>query len=117
MDESIVKAGGFGRFQWYTCIVVIVGMMAGGFVTHGIAYLELEPHEGVGYICKEPGVTYTKGEPNVVCLKEPYDTTFCGEYCVPKHEEDEEGKILFATYPTWCDGDTGSRREETEGGF
>jgi hypothetical protein len=30
-------------YQWLACIIMITGMMSGGFVIHGIAYLELAP--------------------------------------------------------------------------
>lgn len=38
------KAGGFGFYQFMVCIIINVGMMSGGFVIHGIAYLELAPN-------------------------------------------------------------------------
>ena len=55
MENELIKAGGFGRYQWMATIIVVLGMMSGGFVINGIAYLEL-PVEGDGYI-----VTYTDG--------------------------------------------------------
>jgi len=52
------KAGGFGSYQWMATIIVILGMMTGGFVMHGLAYLELPVGENgeAGYI-----VTFTDG--------------------------------------------------------
>ena len=35
-------------YQLLVCLIMITGMMSGGFVIHGIAYLELAPNM---YIC------------------------------------------------------------------
>ena len=43
IDFELQKAGGFGRFQWFITIVMVMGMQSGGFITHGIAILELPP--------------------------------------------------------------------------
>lgn len=51
MERELNLAGGFGRYQWFVCIIMISGMLSGGFVLHGIAYLELAPNQ---YYC-EPG--------------------------------------------------------------
>jgi hypothetical protein len=41
VENELIKAGGFGRYQWMATIIVVLGMMSGGFVINGIAYLEL----------------------------------------------------------------------------
>lgn len=43
VERELDLAGGFGMYQWLACIIMITGMMSGGFVIHGIAYLELAP--------------------------------------------------------------------------
>ena len=50
VEEEMIKAGGFGRYQWAITFIVISGMMCGGFVIHGIALLELPVEE---YICSD----------------------------------------------------------------
>lgn len=42
--------GGFGRYQWFVVVSMILGQMSGGFIAHGIAYLEMPP-EYPGYFC------------------------------------------------------------------
>ena len=37
-------------YQWLVCLIMIMGMMSGGFIIHGIAYLELAPNM---YICND----------------------------------------------------------------
>lgn len=59
VEMELEKAGGFGVYQWLTCIIMITGMLSGGFVLHGIAYLELEPNM---YICEGSPCT-----PEVFC--------------------------------------------------
>ena len=54
IDAELNKAGGFGRFQWFIMLVMVFGMQSGGFVTHGIAILELAP-KPPGYICTKEG--------------------------------------------------------------
>ena len=74
VNDAYDKAGGFGKFQWYTFFAIIFTMMSGGFVTHGIAYLELVPHEP-GYICTNK-VTGAESEcdPEFYCTrKDLYD--------------------------------------------
>jgi hypothetical protein len=41
IEEEINKAGGFGKYQILLTIIVIAGMVCGGMVIHGLAYLEL----------------------------------------------------------------------------
>ncbi len=50
IEEEIRKAGGFGTYQILLTVIVVVGMMCGGMVIHGIAYLELPVEE---YICND----------------------------------------------------------------
>ena len=40
VDEALVKAGGFGRYQCYMLLVLILSMNAPGVVTYGVAYFE-----------------------------------------------------------------------------
>lgn len=61
VEAELEKAGGFGVYQWLTVTIVIAGMLSGGFVIHGIAYLELEPNM---YLCD--GVSCT---PEEFCLQ------------------------------------------------
>lgn len=65
VEAELAKAGGFGYYQWMTCIIIIMGMMSGGFVIHGIAYLELEPNR---YYCDEAGVKISCS-PEEFCLQ------------------------------------------------
>ena len=74
VNAAIDAAGGFGRFQMITLLAVILCMVSGGFITHGIAYLELVPHEP-GYICtnKVTG-NEEKCDPDFFCdQKDVYD--------------------------------------------
>lgn len=51
INGELHKAGGFGKFQWFIVVSMILGQMSGGFIAHGIAYLELPPVYP-GYLCK-----------------------------------------------------------------
>lgn len=44
VERELQRAGGFGIYQWLVCLIIISGMMSGGFIMHGIAYLELAPN-------------------------------------------------------------------------
>jgi hypothetical protein len=55
INAELIKAGGFGRYQWFVVLTMVAGMMSGGFIMHGIGYLEKPPEEP-GYLC-----TYTNG--------------------------------------------------------
>jgi len=50
INDELVKIGGFGKFQWFVVISMILGQMCGGFIAHGVAYLQLPP-EYPGYLC------------------------------------------------------------------
>lgn len=50
INAELVAAGGFGRYQWFIVISMILGQLSGGFIAHGIAYLEMPP-EYPGYLC------------------------------------------------------------------
>ena len=47
MDEALAKAGGFGKYQWYVLVVIILSMNAPGLIAYGVAYYEFEPP----YLC------------------------------------------------------------------
>ena len=53
IDIELDRAGGFGRYQLLATIIMITGMISGGFVIHGLAYMELEPSY---YMCDVGGV-------------------------------------------------------------
>jgi|LakMenEpi03Aug12_release.lakeMendotaPanAssembly.Ray.scaffolds.fasta_scaffold4860179_1 glycerol uptake facilitator-like aquaporin len=61
INGELEKMGGFGRYQWFVVISMILGQLSGGFIAHGIAYLELPPHYP-GYLC-----TTTGSSEEVVC--------------------------------------------------
>lgn len=37
------KAGGCGRYQLWVTVIMMAGMLSGGMLIHGVAYLELAP--------------------------------------------------------------------------
>lgn len=43
MDELLDKAGGFGKFQWFTSVVMIIVFSLGGMLSYALVYLELVP--------------------------------------------------------------------------
>lgn len=53
IDIELDRAGGFGKYQLLATIIMITGMISGGFVIHGLAYMELEPSY---YMCDVGGV-------------------------------------------------------------
>ena len=55
IDEAMMKAGGFGRYQCFLLTVLIVSMNGPGLVVYGVAYYELDPP----YICTYKTVTET----------------------------------------------------------
>jgi len=44
IDEAMQRAGGFGFYQFWIAFTIIFGNMSCSFISHGIAYLELQPH-------------------------------------------------------------------------
>ena len=42
-DDFIQIAGGFGRFQVFASVVLILGFMTGGEIVYGLAFLEKYP--------------------------------------------------------------------------
>ena len=52
INMELQKAGGWGRFQWVIVVSMILGQISGGFIAHGVAYLELPPVYP-GYLCKD----------------------------------------------------------------
>ena len=50
IDRELERAGGFGRFQIFIMLTVIIGIMSANLLTHGVAILELPPVEP-GFIC------------------------------------------------------------------
>ena len=67
IDAELQKAGGFGRFQWFIMITMVLGMQSGGFITHGIAIIELAPQEPGGYLCRNED-----GSPPYACSPEDF---------------------------------------------
>ena len=47
VQEALVKAGGFGRYQCFLLLVLTLANNAAGMVVYGVAYYELEPP----YLC------------------------------------------------------------------
>jgi len=43
VDEAIDRAGGWGRFQTFLLVNVILAMNSAGLVVYGVFYLELQP--------------------------------------------------------------------------
>jgi hypothetical protein len=94
INGELVKAGGFGRYQWFVVISMILGQMSGGFISHGIAYLEMPP-EYPGYLC-----TTTTSIGEVVCAPKlntekefedvPEPTFFCDNDQVTSYKVDFE---------------------------
>ena len=41
IDEAMTKAGGFGRYQCFTLLFLIISMNGPGLVVYGVAYYEL----------------------------------------------------------------------------
>jgi len=47
VPEALVKAGGFGRYQCFLLLAMILANNGPGLVVYGVAYYELDPP----YIC------------------------------------------------------------------
>lgn len=43
IDAALTKAGGFGRYQCFLLLVMIMSMNGPGLVVYGVAYYELQP--------------------------------------------------------------------------
>lgn len=43
LEAEFDKTGGCGRYQLVIGFIIILGMMCGGFVVHGLAILEMKP--------------------------------------------------------------------------
>ena len=57
MDEALAKAGGFGKYQWYVLVVIILSMNAPGLIAYGVAYYEFDPP----YLCNyQTSLGYTQ---------------------------------------------------------
>ena len=56
IDEACDKAGGFGKFIWFCSLSIIFGQLSGGFLIHGLAYMELAPT----YKCKSYTSNYSE---------------------------------------------------------
>ena len=46
--------GGFGRYQCFICVVIILGMHSGALIAKAFPILERAPTEPGGYLCKSP---------------------------------------------------------------
>ena len=42
-DQAIQMVGGFGRFQWYISVVLVLAFMTGGQIVYGLGFLEKYP--------------------------------------------------------------------------
>lgn len=103
VNGELVKAGGFGRYQWFVVISMILGQMSGGFITHGIAYLEMPP-EYPGYLC----TTTLDPTTEVICAPKPnpefpdvvVNTFFCDNPDIASKEVDfaERPSNLYNLY-------------------
>ena len=40
-DEVVEKAGGFGRFQWFAVVVLVLSKLTGDMMINNLAYYEL----------------------------------------------------------------------------
>lgn len=81
INGELVKAGGFGKFQWFCVITMIFGQLSGGFLAHGVAYLELPP-QWPGYLCSlesDPTNFNTECAPKPHADDPPFPY-FCDEY-------------------------------------
>ena len=47
VQEALTKAGGFGRYQCFLLLAMILANNGPGLVVYGVAYYELEP----AYLC------------------------------------------------------------------
>ena len=43
VEEACAKAGGWGRFQTFLLILIVLSMWSGGLIEYNIAFLELDP--------------------------------------------------------------------------
>ena len=50
-DQVMDKIGGFGKFQWLACVILITTKMTGDFVINCLAFNELMPK----YECRPHG--------------------------------------------------------------
>ena len=42
-DDVIAKSGGFGYFQWFAVIVLVLSKVTGDMIINNLAYFELQP--------------------------------------------------------------------------
>lgn len=69
LEEAWVKAGGWGRFQTFLLVSLILAMNSGGLLVYGITYLELYP----AYVC-----TRHDGTLDYECTQDPQEpNNFC----------------------------------------
>jgi hypothetical protein len=89
VNDELVKAGGFGKFQWFVTISMILGQLSGAFIAHGVAYLELPP-KYPGYLC---ALDTDPTNFNTTCAPKPNANypgmvTFCNNPAVAAYEVD-----------------------------
>lgn len=91
INGELVAIGGFGKFQWFVVISMILGQMSGGFIAHGIAYLEMPP-EYPGYLCTVGNLTK--------------------QTCAPEFDPDYTGTEVPSYF--WCDTNSGVSHYEVD---
>ena len=64
VEEALVKAGGFGRYQCFLLLIMILGNNGAGLIVYGVAYYELEPP----YLCTYTVPQYVGHLPDNVSL-------------------------------------------------
>jgi MFS family permease len=107
INAELVAAGGFGKFQWFIVISMIIGQMTGGFIAHGVAYLEMPP-EYPGYMCAmdtDPTNYNTVCAPQLDPLFPNVTVTWCPDLTssggVAHYEVDYEEKANLYNLYTW----------------
>ena len=48
VDDVLIKAGGFSKFQFLSFSIIVSGMAAGAFILYNLYYFEKEPT----YMCR-----------------------------------------------------------------
>ena len=71
IDDQLQQIGGFGRYQAFTCVVIVLVMHTGALLGKGFPILERPPSETDGYVC------HNSTAPDVEYLCSAED--FCGK--------------------------------------
>ena len=58
INSELIKLGGFGKYQIFITIVIVLGMHSGALIAKAFPILEKAPQEPNGYICTNSTTEY-----------------------------------------------------------